>query len=479
MRAPTVRPNTRENAADKETPRREFGRPSGWDRYLELLVRERVPANARRWYVQRAEDFVAAMRPKRLSELTVEEITAFVPRYAREKQLTDWQFRQTVDALQLLLVELAQSRAAREVDWEHLRESGRALEAAHPTRAAAVSPEAAVAAHPVYQRAAAAQPLLQQLARTLRAERYALRTEQTYVDWCHRFLLFCGVGNGQELDTAALGAADVERFLGHLATARNVSASTQNQALNALVYLFRRVLERPLDEMQFRRAQRPPRVPVVLSRDEVRALLAALTGTPQLLARLLYGTGMRLMEGVRLRVGDVDFGNGRILVRNGKGGKDRVVPLPTSLVGPLRSHLEAVHRLHADDLAAGAGAVYLPHALARQSPNAPREWIWQYVFPSARLATDPKAGVTRRHHLHEAGFQKRLKAAGQAAGIPKRVNSHALRHSFATHLLEDGYDIRTVQELLGHKDVSTTMIYTHVMNRPGVLPVRSPVDGLG
>jgi len=331
----------------------------------------------------------------------------------------------------------------------------------------------------VYQRAAGAQPLLRQLARTLRAERYALRTEQTYVDWCHRFLLFCGVGSSKEVDIQALGAADVERFLGHLATERNVSASTQNQALNALVYLFRRVLERPLDEMQFRRAQRPPRVPVVLSRDEVRALLAALTDTPQLLARLLYGTGMRLMEGVRLRVGDVDFGNGRILVRNGKGGKDRVVPLPTSLVGPLRNHLEGVRRLHSEDLAAGAGAVYLPHALARQSPNAPREWIWQYVFPGARLATDPKAGVTRRHHLHEAGFQKRLKAAGQAAGIPKRVNSHALRHSFGTHLLEDGYDIRTVQALLGHKDVSTTMIYTHVMNRPGVLPVRSPVDGLG
>jgi integron integrase len=299
------------------------------------------------------------------------------------------------------------------------------------------------------------------------------------VDWCHRFLQFCNPGGADEpVDTSALAEADVERFLAHLATARNVSASTQNQALNALVYLFRRVLGRPLDEMQFRRAQRPPRVPVVLTRDEVRALLAALTDTPQLLARLLYGTGMRLMEGVRLRVGDVDFGNGRIIVRNGKGGKDRVVPLPTSLVGPLRAQLEQVRRLHEDDLAAGAGSVYLPHALARKSPNAPREWVWQYVFPSARLTTDPKAGVTRRHHLHEASFQKRVKAAGQAAGIAKRVNSHALRHSFATHLLEDGYDIRTVQELLGHKDVSTTMIYTHVMNRPGVLPVRSPVDGI-
>ena len=479
MHSRKARPDLTNHAAADSSSRRESGRPSGWDRYLEVLERQRVPASARRWYVQRAEDFVAAVRPRRLSEVSTEEIRAFFPRYAREKRLNDWQFRQTVDALQLLLIDLAQSPAARAVDWEHLRESGRELEASHPTHAAAMTPDAAVEANPVYARSTATQPLLKRLAMTLRAERYALRTEQTYVDWCYRFLQFCGTGGSEEsVDTDALGAAEVERFLAHLATDRNVAASTQNQALNALVYLFRRVLGRPLDEMQFRRAQRPPRVPVVLTRDEVRALLAELTDTPQLLARLLYGTGMRLMEGVRLRVGDVDFGNGRIIVRDGKGGKDRVVPLPSSLVKPLRAQLAQVRRLHEDDLAAGAGAVYLPHALARKSPNAPREWIWQYVFPSVRLTTDPKAGVTRRHHLHEAGFQKRVKAAGQAAGIAKRVNSHALRHSFATHLLEDGYDIRTVQELLGHKDVSTTMIYTHVMNRPGVLPVRSPVDGI-
>ncbi|WP_242477226.1 phage integrase N-terminal SAM-like domain-containing protein [Halochromatium glycolicum] len=263
-----------------------------------MLERERVPASARRWYVQRAEDFVAAVRPKRLSEVSTEDITAFFPRYAREKRLNDWQFRQTVDALQLLLIDLAQAAAARAVDWEHLRESGRELEATHPTRAAAMTPDAAVEASPIYARSTVTQPLLKRLAMTLRAERYALRTEQTYVDWCHRFLQFCGTGGSDEsLNTDALGAADVERFLAHLATARNVSASTQNQALNALVYLFRRVLRRPLDEMQFRRAQRPPRVPVVLTRDEVRALLAALSDTPQLLARLLYGTGMRLMEG--------------------------------------------------------------------------------------------------------------------------------------------------------------------------------------
>lgn len=280
------------------------------------------------------------------------------------------------------------------------------------------------------------------------------------------------------MDPTKLGKRDVERFLEYLAVDRDVAASTQNQALNALVYLFRQVLQQPLDDMAFGRARRPARVPTVLSRDEVRALLAQLKDTPQLLARLLYGTGMRLMEGVRLRVGDVDFENRYIVVRDGKGGKDRVVPLPERLIEPLQAHLGQVRALHREDLAAGAGAVYLPHALARKAPNAPREWIWQYCFPSSRLATDPKGGVVRRHHLHEAGFQKALKAAGIAAGIAKRVNSHALRHSFATHLLEAGYGIRTVQELLGHKDVATTMIYTHVMNRPGVLPVKSPIDAI-
>jgi integron integrase len=299
------------------------------------------------------------------------------------------------------------------------------------------------------------------------------------VDWCHRFLLYLeGHSRVTAGDCSSIGKADVQRFLTHLAVERQVSASTQNQALNALVFLFRHVLERPLDEMHFGRAKVTQRLPVVLSVEEVRALLDALSGTPALLARLLYGTGMRLMEGIRLRVGDLDFDSRHIVVRNAKGGKDRVVPLPERLMEPLRAHLGRVAVLHEEDLAGGAGFVYLPHALARQAPSAPREWIWQYVFPSARLSTDPKAGVVRRHHLHEAGFQKTLKAAGQKAQIAKRVNSHCLRHSFATHLLQAGYDIRTVQELLGHKDVATTMIYTHVMNRPGVVPVRSPMDVL-
>ncbi len=474
---PTVGGSTRGRQATPQ--RREGGKPSSWDRYEELLARERVPESARRWYVVRAQEFVAAMRPKRLGQLTADEITAFFPRHARERRLEDWQYRQMVEAVQLLLVRLGDCPGAKAVEWDFWVEVGQALPADHPTRLGTLTPAEAIDKNPRYSKAATERPLLQQLAQVLRARRYALRTEQTYVDWCHRFLVYLeGHSRHTPGDYSKVGTADVQRFLTHLAVDLNVAASTQNQALNALVFLFRHVLERPLEEMAFSRAKETRRLPVVLGTEEVRALLDALTGTPALLTRLLYGTGMRLMEGVRLRVGDLDFENRRIVVRNGKGGKDRVVPLPERLIEPLKAHLRQVAALHREDLEGGAGFVYLPHALARQSPNAPREWIWQYVFPSARLATDPKAGVVRRHHLNESGFQKVLKAAAQKAGIAKRVSSHCLRHSFATHLLQAGYDIRTVQELLGHQDVATTMIYTHVLERPGVVPVRSPVDVL-
>jgi len=272
------------------------------------------------------------------------------------------------------------------------------------------------------------------------------------------------------------GAGQVKAFLQALAVVGRVAASTQNQALNALVFFYDQVLEQPLGELgAFARAKRPQRLPVVLSRDEVMRLLTGLHGMHATMGALLYGTGMRLMECVRLRVKDVDFGYGQIVVRDGKGQKDRVVPLPVRLVEPLRAHLEKMRGLHRDDLVLGAGAVFLPDALARKYPNAAREWGWQYVFPASRLAADPRDGTVRRHHLHETSLQKAVRAATRAAGIEKPVSCHALRHSFATHMLEGGYDIRTVQELLGHSDVKTTMIYTHVLNRGG-LGVVSPLD---
>jgi integron integrase len=267
----------------------------------------------------------------------------------------------------------------------------------------------------------------------------------------------------------------VAAYLEHLAVRRKVSAATQNQALNALVFLYDRVLERPLGDIGgFARARTGRRLPTVLSRSEVRGLLERMEGASRLMAALLYGTGMRLMECVRLRVMDVDFGYGQIRVRHGKGGKDRVVPLPEPLVPLLREHLEEVRGRFEADRAAGHGGVYLPEALARKYPNAPREWGWQWVFPASRLSADPRGNVLRRHHIHESALQKAVRRAALASGIAKRVSCHTLRHSFATHLLEDGYDIRTVQELLGHANLSTTMIYTHV-TRKGGLGVRSPL----
>ena len=268
------------------------------------------------------------------------------------------------------------------------------------------------------------------------------------------------------------------RYLEYLAVERNVAASTQNQALNAIVFLYGEVLGVPLDRFaNFTRAKRPRRLPVVLTRSEVRGLLDAIDGVSALMARLMYGTGMRLMECVRLRVKDVDFAYSQIIVRDAKGAKDRVVPLPDALVPALNDHLARVKRQHNEDLANGFGNVYLPTALARKFGNAPREWRWQYVFPSERLSVDPRSHETRRHHLHENTLQKAIRRGSFAADITKKVSSHTLRHSFATHLIEAGYDIRTVQELLGHADVSTTMIYTHVLNRGG-RAVRSPLDAL-
>ena len=273
-----------------------------------------------------------------------------------------------------------------------------------------------------------------------------------------------------------MGSPEIEAFLTHLAVKENVAASTQNQALAALLFLYREVLNKDLDgPIDAMRAKRPKRLPTVLTKEEVSKVIGFLSGTNQLMVKLLYGSGLRLMECVRLRVKDVDFAQRQIIVRDGKGMKDRVTMLPDVLIPPLQEHLRHVKRIHDDDLAKGYGSVYLPFALERKYPNANREWIWQYVFPAYKRSTDPRSGAIRRHHIHESGLQKAVKRAAKLAGINKRVTCHTFRHSFATHLLENGYDIRTVQELLGHKDVRTTMIYTHVLKRGG-LAVRSPLD---
>lgn len=315
--------------------------------------------------------------------------------------------------------------------------------------------------------------LLDQVVAKLRVKHYSLRTEKSYTDWIKRYILHHGKRHPNEM-----GAAEVETFLSHLAVARNVSASTQNQAKSALLFLYKEVLgvELPwLDNVT--QAKAPKRMPVVLTKDEVQAVLSRMDGTNWLVASLLYGSGLRLMEGLRLRVKDIDLVRREILVREGKGFKDRVTMLPASLVEPLKQHLLRVQALHEQDLSAGFGEVYMPMALDRKYPSGGRSWSWQYVFPSVKLSIDPKSQKTRRHHTDEKTIQRAVKRAVQLSGITKLGTPHTLRHSFATHLLEGGYDIRTVQELLGHADVSTTMIYTHVLNKGG-RGVSSPLDVL-
>lgn len=313
--------------------------------------------------------------------------------------------------------------------------------------------------------------LLDRVRERCRVKHYSIRTEKRYVDWIRRFILFHG-----KRHPAEMGAPEVEAFLSHLAVARDVAPSTQNQALAALLFLYRDVLEIELPWLDgVTRAKKPSRLPVVLTVTEVRALLAHLDGVHHLVAALLYGSGLRLMEAIRLRVKDVDFARLEITVRDGKGGKDRRTMLPGSLVEPLKQQLQRVSVLHEQDRRDGLPPVYLPHALARKYPKAGLELGWQYLFPARKPSKDPRSGIIRRHHLNEKAFQRAFKRAVREAGLVKPASSHTLRHSFATHLLENGYDIRTVQELLGHQDVRTTQIYTHVLNRGGH-GVRSPLD---
>jgi integron integrase len=313
--------------------------------------------------------------------------------------------------------------------------------------------------------------LLDQVRNKIRVKHYSIRTEQSYTDWIKRYILFHGKRHPNEM-----GAEDIEAFLTHLAVEGNVASATQNQAKSALLFLYREVLEIELPWLdKVTQAKVPKRLPVVLTVKEVQSLLSHLNGTHALVSNLLYGGGLRLMEAVRLRVKDVDFARREILVREGKGFKDRVTMLPEATLVTLKAHLAKVKTLHDEDLMQGLGEVYLPFALDKKYPNAAREWGWQYIFPSKNLSVDPRSGKTRRHHIDEKTVQRAVKQAARDAELVKPATPHTFRHSFATHLIQAGYDIRTVQELLGHSDVSTTMIYTHVLNKGGK-GVKSPLD---
>jgi len=415
---------------------------------------------------------------------TPDSVSAYLAEVGRESGMKDWQFRQVVLATQNLF-SLVEPESMAGFDWGYWLDSAKALPSQHASIARTSLPDGmpsadrtSVLIDRIEDRGCARlarrfPDAFAALSTVLRTRNMSIRTEKSYLHWLCRFLAFHEGRTPEDLAGTA-----VVSFLKHLAVERNVAASTQNQALNALVFFYDKVLERPLGDLgAFVRAKRPKRLPVVLSVAEVRRLLAAMEGVQGLVAALLYGTGMRLMECLRLRVQDVEFDRRLIVVRRGKGDKDRVVPLPDALSGRLRDHLVEVRHLHEADLAAGQGEVFLPDALAVKYPAAAREFAWQFVFPSGRLSVDPHSGVTRRHHLHEDSVQKAIRSAVRKAGLERRASCHTLRHSFATHLLERGQDIRTVQELLGHADVSTTMIYTHVLNRGG-LGVVSPLDAL-
>lgn len=313
--------------------------------------------------------------------------------------------------------------------------------------------------------------LLEQVSDVIRRKQYSYRTEKTYLNWIKQYILFNNKRHPRQM-----GEDEIVAFLSYLAKKRKVAASTQNQALSAILFLYREVLNMSLElHDAYIGARRSKNIPVVLTKEEVRLVLSEMQGVMGLAANLLYGSGLRLSEAVRLRVKDIDFGNHQIVVRDGKGGKDRITMLPQRLEEPLREHLEKVEKLHQKDLQKGYGRTWFPYALARKYPNAEKEWIWQYVFPSKTLSPNRNDGIVRRHHISPSTLQRAVKQAAIQSEIPKRISPRTFRHSFATHLLENGCDIRTVQELLGHKSVQTTMIYTHVLNRGGIY-VRSPLD---
>ncbi len=408
---------------------------------------------------------------------TAEVLDKYFQVKGRNSALKDWQFCQLVDALRILFIDVLELSWAMDYHWDDLKSQARSLPASHPSVPRQAMDDVSLnkdTAATVDSIKVQFSDVFDAVVREIRCRNYSIRTEQSYVAWLVRFIVFCNKKHPKNLD-----AADIASYLTHLAVNRMVASSTQRQALNAIVFYYRNILNKSFEDIgDFTLSKKPVRLPVVLSAREVSALLEGIDDPVYgLMASLLYGCGMRLMECIRLRVFDIDFDYQQIMIRNAKGNKDRVAPLPKKLMQPLSRQLDFVRKNHQQDLADGLGEVYLPVALARKYPNATKEIGWQFVFPSNKVSLDPRSNVARRHHIHENGLQKKVKKAASKAGITKKVNCHALRHSFATHLLESGYDIRTVQELLGHADVSTTMIYTHVLNKPGIL-VNSPLDNL-
>jgi integron integrase len=451
----------------KESPDKSTAVQKFWDAFKACAEDNRVRPNLSRFYVKWVQDFVNFQPGKRLRNRSRQDIEAFLADMDKQPGIEDWQTRQAEHALKILYEAFLPGYAP-EGATKPAPEPEKKKRAARITTKGVAFRDRAIPGE--VERLFS--PLIDALKTEIRSRHYSIRTEKAYLDWVRRFIAFQGYADPRGGDATRA----VKEYLDYLAVEREVAASTQNQALNALVFFFKHALKKPFGEMEkFVRAKRPQRLPEVMTRDEVQALFDQMEGISALMAGLMYGGGLRLMECVRLRVKDIDFGRHQIMVRDGKGQKDRVTMLPERFVVPLQEHLARVKVIYEKDQAKGVPGVYIWPALARKYPKAASEWIWQYVFPAKSLSVDPRSGTVRRHHINENLVQKTVKKASSPAGISKKVSCHTLRHSFATHLLEAGYDIRTVQELLGHADVSTTMIYTHVLNRPG-LAVKSPAD---
>jgi len=457
-----------------------------WDNFISKTTGYNIKHAAAKWYVKHAEAYIKTDKSKRLADHSAADVEAYLKSKGRNLRLEEWQFVQIITALRILFVELVKSDWVKDFPWDEWISQATSLSDDHTTLARDYQSEKTMYLaksleiksnknEGLFKQVYALYPQhIESLVKHIRLKNYSVRTEQSYVDWVLRYIRFHSMK-----DPASLSEDDISQFLEFLVIKRRVASSTQSQALNGLIFFYKTVLGIKLsNNIKFTRSKKPKKLPVVLSKNEIVKLLGHINHpTQQLMANILYGCGMRLMECVRLRILDVDFDYQQILVRDGKGKKDRVVPMPEKIMEGLKGQIEKVNVLHREDLSEGFGSVYIPDALARKYPNAEKELRWQYVFPSTKISTDPRSGKVRRHHIHENGLQKYIKRAAEETGILKKVNCHALRHSFATHLLENGYDIRTVQELLGHADVSTTMIYTHVLNKPGVT-VTSPLDML-
>ncbi len=447
-----------------------------WNNYLAILAEHHIKSSLYTWYVRHCETFIRSNIDIRLKQHTKDSICAYLSGLVNAESMAAWKKKQAIDAIRLLFKSI-HAPLYREVDWSYWASSCQDLDKDHDTHYRSSHPvsrtviSSSTALDSAQQRSLSAE--INRLRISIRRLNYSIRTEKTYTDWVEKFLRFCHQANCTDIDQHA-----VLRFLEYLAVDRQVAPKTQSVALNAISFYFKQVLEREIGDIsQFVRAKPREKLPIILTRDEVSMVLGELNGLHGLVVSLLYGAGLRIMEALRLRVHDIDFGYSQIIIRDAKGNKERTVPLPVKLIAPLKDHLSEVKKLHTEDIDQGFGCVYMPPGLVKKYSSSASLWIWQYVFPSKKLAVDPRSRVVRRHHINESTIQRGVRNLARKLEINKRVTCHSFRHSYATHLLERGMDIRTIQSLLGHADVSTTMIYTHLANFSNG-KTSSPLDDL-